>query len=220
MYLVKSINSCMNINKTKFRLPKGKFFETADKKNMIMLHFTAGSRVDGAVQSWLAQKIQIGTPYILDNDGTVYEVFDPKFWGYHLGVTGPKSQNWKHDKRSVAIEVVNMGPLKLKGDVLYSWPGNYTQRFCTLAETDKYVKASYRGFDYFDAYTPAQNQALPELCKKISADFGIPMTLPPVDKRDKFDLDFYDNWVGVASHQNFRPDKFDIGPAWNWSLLS
>lgn len=210
----------MTINNTKFRLPANKYFPSRDKKNMIMLHFTAGSRADGAFNSWMTQSIQIGTAYILDKDGTVYEIFDPKCWAYHLGVTGPKAQNHKHDKRSVAIEVVNMGPLRLKGTTLYSWPNNYGQKFCDISETTKYVKASYRGFDYFDAYTPAQQQALPELVKKISADFGIPMTLPPVDKRDKFDLDFFDNWTGIASHQNFRPDKFDIGPAWDWSLLS
>ena len=186
---------------------------------MIMLHFTAGSRVDGAFNSWMSQTIQIGTPYILDRDGTVYEIFDPKAWAYHLGVTGPKAQNHKHDKRSVPIEIINMGPLKLKGDTLYSWPNNYNQKFCTLAETDKYVKASYRGFDYYDAFPQVQKDAVVELVKKISTDFKIPITLPPVEKRTAFDLDFFDNWVGVASHQNFRPDKFDIGPAWDWSLL-
>lgn len=209
----------MTINNTRFRLPKGKFFESHDTKNMIMLHFTAGSRADGAYASWMSQKIQIGTPYILDKDGTVYEIFDPRCWGYHLGVTGPMAQNHKHDKRSVAIEVVNMGPLKLKGTTLYSWPNNYGQKFCDISETSKYVKASYRGFDYYDAFTPAQVQALPELVRKISSDFGIPMTQPPDNKKGEFDLKFFDNWNGIASHQNFRPDKFDIGPAWDWKLL-
>ena len=184
-----------------------------------MLHYTAGSRVDGAFNSWMTQAIQIGTPYILDRDGTVYEIFDPKYWAYNLAVTGPKAQNHKHDKRSVAIETVNMGPLVLKGDTLYSWPNNYNQVFCKLSETDKYVKASYRGFDYYDKFPDVQKAALVELVKKISTDFNIPLTLPPVDHREKFDLDFFDNWIGVASHQNFRNDKYDIGPAWDWQLL-
>lgn len=213
------LNSRMNLNNTKYRLPAGKFFAEKNKKNLIMLHFTAGSTASGAFQSWITQKIQIGTPYILDKDGTVYEIFDPKCWAYNLAVTGPKAQSWKHDKRSVAIEVVNFGPLKKVGDVLYAWPGNYTMKWCTIAETDKYVKSSYRGFDYYDAFTPAQKIALVELVNKISVEFGIPKTLPPVEKRGVFDLDFYDNWTGIASHQNFRPDKFDIGPAWDWGLL-
>ena len=211
--------AAMNINKTKFRLPENKYFHDLVPKNMIMLHFTAGSRVDGAFASWMQQSINIGTPYVLDTDGTVYEIFDPKYWAYHLGVTGPKAQNHKHDKRSVPIETVNMGPLKLKGDTLYAWPGDYSQKFCNVSETDKYVKKSYRGFDYYAAFPEVQKTALVELVKFIGTTFNIPLTLPPDEKKTAFDLDYFDNWKGVASHQNFRPDKFDIGPAWDWSLL-
>jgi N-acetyl-anhydromuramyl-L-alanine amidase AmpD len=210
----------LNIDVTKYRLPAGQFFAEQHPKDMIMLHFTAGSTVSGAVSSWTSQNIQIGTPYILDKDGTIYQTFDPKCWAYHLGVVGPKAQNHKHDKRSVPIEIINMGPLKLKMDTLYSWPNNYGQKFCRLNETSKYVKVSYRGFDYYEAFTISQKTALVELVKKISTDFNIPVTLPPAGKREEFDLDFYDTWKGVASHQNFRSDKFDIGPAWDWSLLS
>ncbi len=209
----------MNIDKTKHRLPAGKFFSENTPKNMIMLHFTAGSTASGAIASWKSQAIKIGTPYILDLDGTVYEVFDPKGWAYHLGVTGKMAQNHKHDKRSVAIEVVNFGPLKLKNGILYSWPNNYNNVFCNITDKDKYVKASYRGFDYFAAFPQVQKDALVELVKKISTDFNIPMTLPPTEKMDQFDLNFFDNWNGIASHQNFRPDKFDMGPAWDWKLL-
>lgn len=209
----------MNVDNKKHRLPANKFFSEVTPKDLIMLHFTAGSTASGAIASWKSQTIKIGTPYILDLDGTVYEVFDPKGWAYHLGVTGPKAQNHKHDKRSVAIEVVNFGPLKLKNGFLYSWPDNYNNLYCAITDKDKYVKSSYRGFDYFAAFPQVQKDALVELVKKISSDFNIPITLPPADKLDKFDLDFFDNWKGVASHQNFRPDKFDIGPAWDWKLL-
>ena len=213
------VNIGMNVN-TKHRLPEGKFFAEQDPKNMIMLHFTAGSTTEGAFNEWMTQKIQIGVPYILDLDGTVYEIFDPKCWAYHLGVTGPKAQNHKHDKRSVPIEVVNFGPLKLVNDVLYAWPGNYTTRFCHASDTDRYVKAPYRGFSYFPSFPQAQKDALVELVHSISEVFKIPVMLPPADKRTAFDLDFFDNWAGVASHQNFRPDKFDIGPAFDWGLLN
>lgn len=209
----------MTVNNTKFRLPSNKYFQEADHKDMIMLHFTAGSSVDGAFNSWLHQDIKIGTPYIVDKDGTVYEIFDPKYWAYHLGVTGPKAQNHKHDKRSVPIEIINMGSLKLVGDTLYSWPNNYKQKFCNISETNKFVKANYRGFDYYEAFAEPQKVAVVELVKHISETFSIPVILPPVEKQDKFDLDFFDNWKGVASHQNFRNDKTDIGPAFSWDLL-
>lgn len=210
----------MNTDTTKFRLKPGKFFAEEHPKDLIVLHFTAGSSTSGAFNSWVPQKINIGTPYILDPNGTVYEVFSPKNWAYHLGITGPLAEDHRHDKRSVPIEVVNFGPLKLVGDTLMSWPGNYTNKFCNVSETEKYVKASFRGFSYYAAFPEVQKKALVELVKHISAEFNIPMTLPPADHREKFDLEFFKNWKGIASHQNFRPDKFDIGPAWDWSLLA
>jgi N-acetyl-anhydromuramyl-L-alanine amidase AmpD len=210
----------MNINNTKYRLPKGKYFAEEHKKDMIVLHFTAGSTTSGAFQSWIPQKINIGTAYILDPDGTAYEVFDPKHWAYHLGITGAAGQNHKHDKRSVAIEVVNLGPLKLKGDTLYCWPKDYGTKFCNVSETNRYVKHSFRGFDYYAAFPEVQKAALVDLVKYIGATFGIPLTLPPAEKREAFDTTFFNNWVGVTSHQNWRPDKFDIGPAWDWTLLA
>jgi len=210
----------MVINNTKYRLPQGKYFAEQHTKDLIVLHFTAGGRVDGAFTSWMQQKIQIGTPYIVDFDGTIYEIFDPKCWAYHLGVTGPAAQNHLHDKRSVPIEINGYGPLKKVGENLCSWPNDYKQKYCTISETDKYVKASYRGFDYYTAFPEAQKQAIVELVKHISSTFGIAMTLPPADKITQFDMNFFSTWKGIASHQNFRPDKFDIGPAWDWNLLT
>jgi N-acetyl-anhydromuramyl-L-alanine amidase AmpD len=209
----------MNIDAKTYRLPDNKIFKDTYEKTLIILHFTAGSTVEGAFNGWMQQSIQIGTPYIIDTDGTIYQIFDDKFWAYNLGCTGPKAQNHKHDKRSVAIETVNMGPLKLIGDMLCSWPNNYKQKFCMLSETDRYVKATYRGFDYFAAFPEVQKVAIVELVKKISNDFNIPIVLPPAEKLTVFDMDFYDTWKGVASHQNMRSDKTDAGPAFPWELL-
>ena len=209
----------MTLNDTKLRLPQGRFFTDEHPKGLIVLHFTAGGSAAGAYQGWLGQKDQVATPYLLDLDGTVYETFSPKLWAYHLGVTGPIAQNHRHDKRSVPIEIVGLGPLKLKGDTLYSWPNNYNTVYCKLSDTAKYVKAPFRGFDYFTGFTAEQIVVIPQLVEKISADFKIPLTLPPVDKREAFDLNFFDKWTGVASHQNFRTDKSDIGPAFPWGIL-
>lgn len=209
----------MVINNTKYRIAEDRYFHDVVPKDLIVLHFTAGSTVDGAFNSWKPQTINIGTPYIVDRDGTVYETFDPKYWAYHLAVVGAPAQNHKHDKRSVPIEIVNFGPLKRESDILYSWPANYKNFFCNVSETDKYVKASYRGFDYYQSFSEAQKIAIPALVKMVAKNFGIVPTLPHEDIRDEFDPNYFSTWKGVASHQNFRSDKFDIGPAWDWNLL-
>lgn len=200
----------------RYRLPDEKVFRQEFPKDLIVLHFTAGSSVEGAFEAWLSQEINIGTAYIVDRDGTVYEVFDPKYWAYHLGIKGAAAQSHKHDKRSIGIEIVNMGPLKRRGDTLCAWPKNFTQPFCSVADTDKYVTAPFRGFSAYARFPEAQRHSVGNLIEVLSVDFGISAIAPPTDKRDDCDLAFFDEWTGIASHQNFRADKFDIGPAWDW----
>ena len=33
------------------------------------------------------------------------------------------------------------------------------------------------------------------------------------------DVSFFSSFQGVVSHQNFRTDKWDLGPAFNWDRL-
>lgn len=213
------INTSMVINTEKYRLPKDKYFQEEHKKDLIVLHFTAGNNASGAFNSWVTSTTRVSTPFIVDLDGTVYQVYDPKYWSYHLGIKGPFAQNWRHDKRSIAIEVVNFGPLKRKEDKLYAWPKEYTTFFCNISEQSKYVAKKYRGFDYYAAFTPQQLTVIPKLVKYLTDTFKINHVIPDTTKREEFDLPFFSEWKGIASHQNYRPDKFDIGPAFNWETL-
>lgn len=209
------------INKEKFRLPispkpgQPGFIREKKKKDLIVLHFTAGTTVEGAFQSWKTSDIRIGTAYIMDQNGAVFEIFDPDYYALHLGVKGSYDQ----DRRSIAIEIVNPGPLKKIGDDLCYWPRNFTAKYCTIHEKEKYVQASYRGFEYYAAYTPAQLDAIPKMVKLVCTQHNIPYRIPPEDKRDKCDLEYFSSFTGVASHQNFRPDKFDVGPAFPWDRV-
>ncbi|HEY8097194.1 MAG TPA: N-acetylmuramoyl-L-alanine amidase, partial [Methylobacter sp.] len=85
------------INRAKFRLPAGQFYTERPKKDLIVLHFTAGTSAKSAFDTWLADPQHIATAYIIDTDGVIYEVFDPTQWAFHLGVKG---SNGRFDKRS------------------------------------------------------------------------------------------------------------------------
>ena len=144
------------VNRTRFRLPAGQFISEEAEKDLVVLHFTAGSNAQGAFSEWTNTPARVATPYIVETDGTIYELFDPKCWAYHLGLEGANFQNGKHDRRSVPIEIVGVGPLRLdplNPNQLNWWPPNnsYGTKFCTLSQTDKYVKKSFRGFDYFQS---------------------------------------------------------------------
>jgi N-acetyl-anhydromuramyl-L-alanine amidase AmpD len=139
-------------------------------------------------------------------------------WSYHLGFKG----TWAHDKRSVAIETVNIGPLVRKGDDLYCWPNNFTQKYCNLKDTDKYVdlgQSPYRGYGYFAAFTKKQLEVIPELVSSIADQFKIPKAIPPKELRGAYNIEQFTGWHGIWDHAACRSDKFDIGPAFDWSML-
>jgi N-acetyl-anhydromuramyl-L-alanine amidase AmpD len=212
----------LEINRKKFRLPAGQFIAEPADKNLVLLHFTAGSNAQGAFNEWTNSAARVATPYLVETDGTIYELFDPKCWAYHLGLEGGNFENGRHDRRSVPIEVVNLGPLKIDANnpnQLNCWPNNYGVKYCTLSQTDRYVKSSYRGFDYFAAFPEAQVQSVVKLVTLLCEQFGIPKKIPAANRRAIIDLPFFKTFSGVASHQNFRKDKFDIGPAWDWNRL-
>ena len=209
----------MNIDRTR-RLPADQFVADQQAKDLVVLHFTAGGTLSGAYQSWLSTKERVATAYLVDLDGRVYEVFDPSHWAAHLGVAAAHNPGYRQDKRSIGIEIVNWGGLKLDpSQRLNSWPNQYQNRYCTLAESTKYVRKSYRGVDYFAAFPEAQQEAVCRLARSLCDQFVIPKQIPEESRRGSLDWGYYENYKGVASHQNFHVEKTDIGPAFDWERL-
>jgi LysM repeat protein len=206
------------IDRKKFALAPGQYFAETFPKDLLVLHFTAGSSARSAFDSWRNTPLQVATSYLVDTDGSIYECFPPTYWAYHLGVTGAASASWKHDKRSIGIEIANVGPLRLdpaNPQQLNWWPpqDQFKTKYCTLAETAKYVAAPYRGFTHFASFPAVQSDAVVALVEHLCAAFSIPRVLPPAAQQTTFDMDFFKSFRGIATHQNFRKDKSDIGPA-------
>lgn len=180
-------------------LKTDQYFQTAHSKKYIFLHHTAGGSAASSVSHWASNKDRIATPYLIDRDGTIYECYDPKYWAYHLGA-GIKSL----EQESIGIEICSYGQLvpNMAGDLL-----TYTKR---VIPKEKSAKMTFRGFDYWEAYTPEQISALGLLLPYLVDRFKItlqpdrknfweyqkPATLPP----------------GIWSHTTVRKDKLDIFP--------
>ena len=216
------VPSALSIDRKKFALAAGQFFTEEFPKDLLVLHFTAGQSARSAYDSWRSTSLQVATAYLVDVDGSIYECFPPSAWAYHLGVTGAASANWKHDKRSIGIEIANPGPLvvdKVNPEQLNWWPNEFTAKWCTLAETVKYVAAPYRGVSYFAAFPAVQSDAVVALVGHLCAAFSIPQVLAPAAQRAAFDMSFFDTFKGIATHQNFRKDKADVGPAFPLARL-
>lgn len=209
----------MNLNTSRPHQPS-MYFQTVFPKDGMVLHFTAGTTADGAISTFerspVVNKYAMSVPYVLANDpaATVYQLFDDKYWAYNLAITGNWAQSHKHDKRTVAVEIVNPGPLRKVGDTMCFWPGNWTAPYCKVSETEKYIEVpAYRGEKFFATFTPAQIATTVELCDMVCGKYGIAKVIPPAAKRMMFDMPYFDGFKGVFTHVNVRPDKWDLGPA-------
>lgn len=89
-------------------LPEGEYWKQEFKKEIIVLHFTAGYNWQSAYNVF-KQPGRISTPFIIDTVGPkfIVKIFDEKYWSYHLGISGLECKDWKNDKRSIG-----MSPLK------------------------------------------------------------------------------------------------------------
>lgn len=212
------------VDQVTLRLPASGFIAEDHPKDLIVLHFTAGSSARGAYASWASAAARVAAAYIVDIDGAVYETFDPVFWAYHLGVRGAASANHRHDKRSVGIEIVNPGPLKANDAGQLCWwpPQNRFERlWCSINERERYVKSPFRGFEYFAPFPEAQIRSLAPLIAMLCKRFSIPPRLPAKDQLATADAaGYFARYAGIAAHQNFRADKLDVGPAFPWDCIS
>lgn len=190
-------------------LPPDQYFQEETRKDLIVLHFSAGSTAEGAVSWWKSNKERVATAFLVGKGGKVYQAFDPKYWAAHIG-----SGHTRNHKRSIGIEIINEGPLKMMADGnLAWWPRNFTTPFCRVDETSRYVQHPWRGYDFWAAYPEEQIAATAELVAYLCARFSIPKELAPPVMRQNFRPQFFGSFSGVAGHQDFRKDKTDPGMA-------
>lgn len=220
----------LEIDAATYQLPPYEYFQVEHAKKMIVLHFTAGKSAASAFNTFKNLRSRIATPYLLDWDGKIYEIFPPRYWAIHLfrHQRDEYPIYYQLEKSTIPIEIVNVGPLKLdtynRGQLNW-WPPSHPvtgretfgTKWCTLDETDKYVKKPERGVQYFASFTAAQYTSLSKLVDYLCLHFNIPRQAPL--KKQMADLEGMINFQGIASHQNFREDKWDIGPAFDWGRI-
>lgn len=189
------------------------FLDKKVKKQKVVLHFTAGV-LTGDI--FTLTESTVSTAFVLARDGTIYQLFDPALSAYHLGI-GKGYRNSEASFSSIAIEISNLGPLKLVGDRLVDI---YGKDYCSIADTDAYDKVSFRGYDYYCSFTEEQYAALARLVPDLCERYGIPKTLLPESQRFlTAPSTAQSKSIGIVSHVNFRSDKFDLAPNFKWGKL-
>ena len=202
------------IDVSSFQLRPHNYFHEECRKDLIVLHFTAGTSVGGALNHWESDPRRIATAFVVDVDGQIYQTFPPQFWAYALGKGVPT----RNDERAIQIEMVNRGPLVRRDDQLCWWPKDFTTPFCLSKEENLYIEKLWRGYGYWTVYTAGQIRAVFQLTRYLCDRFQIPKAVP-VDKIQVADVSFFSGWQGICGHQNFRSDKTDPGPAFPWQQL-
>ena len=134
--------------------PSTDYVKQKTSKNLIVLHYTAGGSLSGA-EATLAIKDYVNVHYCIDRDGSVYQYFDEKYWAYHTGT------NQADAMRSIGIEIVNWGHLSRDHNDLLTWTGK------RVAWGNVVRCKAFRGFEFWEKLTPAQEIAVSELIADI-----------------------------------------------------
>jgi N-acetyl-anhydromuramyl-L-alanine amidase AmpD len=187
-------------------------------KERVVLHFTTGY-IRGDARALTIPKsdpaTRVSVAFIIARDGNIYNLFDSRYWAYHLGPTAVGG-NTPMSRSSVGVEISNIGPLTQQGQSLFTTTAQ--DAYCTLNESIYYRRASYRGFNYYASFTDAQYASLISLLRYLTGRFNIPRRFLPLASRYETRNDIA-QFRGVVSHVNFRTDKFDIGPAFDWDRV-
>jgi N-acetyl-anhydromuramyl-L-alanine amidase AmpD len=184
------------------------------EKDLIVLHTVHERSAKDHFAAVQKAENRVSCPYVLDTDGTIYELYDPNFWSLHLKIKREDNVNF-NDRRSIGIEICGQGQLRKKGDSLYSRNKFSLVKYCDMKDEYAYVKTFYRGPEYYTVLTDQQKVGLGVLVDHLCSRFGIKKKIADEKIRNEFDVPFYSKWQGICTHANFREDKYDI----SWDVI-
>lgn len=193
----------------KLKLPSDQFFPVENIKTGIALHHTVGGSAESTLNWWKQDGQMVGTAYLIGNDGTIYEVFDPKFWAWQFGLKWDREKKIKFEKRFIGIEIASEGGIIKKGDYYYCF-----DRVTNKTRTDKskifdYGK-DYRGYRYFDRYETAQIDSVIQLVNYLCDSFEISKNIP--SNYTEYYGKKLESFEGIVGHSMVRLDKSDPAP--------
>lgn len=165
------------------------------EKKCIVIHGTASGSMEDAKAAF--QKNGVSVPFIIDRDGTIYQLYDEKFLHWHAG------SNFREiSKKSIGIEMVCWNHVKYKKDHAETWTGE-------KIPISECKSLQYRGENLFNIITKEQHKALEELLSFLCGKYHIQKRLVR-DFNPKLIKD--ENFSGICFHSSFHPHKMDFPP--------
>lgn len=193
-------------------LDNNQYYTREYDKEFIFVHFTAGTTADGAINWWNQTKAHVGTAFVIDddNEGTIYETFNPKQYAYHLGL----KQTSYLDKHSIGIEVVSPGPLRKEGGKFMFYPLWPNKNAGKEIPKDRVIELDkeWRGHKYYHKISDAQCKALQDLIIKLVKDFDIKLQDSLKGWNEYNEKVITEKLPGIWAHTTVRKDKMDMPP--------
>lgn len=183
--------------------PAKNYFTALQRKTQIVLHHTAGGSAMSAINWWKTRndgKGTIATPYVIERDGTIYQLFNTFAWAHHLGVSGKPNLC----RFSIGIELVCWGAIA-ESDIGKRVPEK------EVVDYGFGGGAMFRGSRYFQNYTDAQLESISLLLPILSTFADIPLVY---NEKNLFSLspDALAGVPGLYTHVSYRQDKSDLHP--------
>jgi len=185
-------------------------------KDLIALHHTVGGSAESTFRWWKDDPRRVATAYLIERDGTIYEVFPPEDMAWQFGVKGGDPL----ERRAIGIELASEGGLTVKNGHAFAFG---TQDLGPVAKLEQEMRIEYhdwRGFRCFDSYDADQVAACFVLVDHLCRTFNIPRVMPsPAECRGDADLMKWWKFKGVLHHALLRPDKSDLHPGFPYEAL-
>jgi hypothetical protein len=151
----------------------------------------------------------VGTAYVIDHDGTIFEVFEPGCWAYQFGLAWTPAGRIAFEQRFIGIEIASEGGLTEANGRLYAFDRISPKTEKPKHEAFDYGKP-YRGYRYFDRYEDAQVDSLIQLIDFLCDRYDIPRLVP--DRSFDYHSDHLEDFQGIIGHAMVRRDKSDPAP--------
>lgn len=208
--------------------PENQYYRETTSKNQVVIHHTvSGGYAQGVINWWNQDPQRIATHFIIQQDGTIFQLYSSKYWAHHLGVkadflknmgfTDYGTRNTLLNKSTIGIEICRWGGLvkddngfhPAKWDTTTKKYVPYTKITIPVENVQSFPRP-FRDFYHFEKYTSAQlisvSRMLTYLCDKFGISKEYYGNMWDVSK------DALAGKPGIWTHVSYRPDKSDCFP--------
>lgn len=222
--------------------PDTQFYKAETPKKQICLHHTAsGKGVNGDFTYWLSDPDRVATHVIVGYDGTIFQLFNSKYWGHHLGVKRQvfdkldipphyrryesgrayHANNEVLNQHCIGIEIDAWGPVALDDGHYKSWAGSivninevqlYRTPFRTYPKCEFFDKIGVSGKPCFHFHKYSAAQI--KSVAQLLVYWCVEFDIPWDYRESMWDVsrEALIGTPGIWTHASYRDDKQDCHP--------